>query len=178
MALATQKEHPAFAETQATRSSTSRSATDPRDTIHDDDDGEWQTVLRTKAPPARPGFAQRWVRLTTMGVEDVANVMKKRNEGWEPRMADSMPAGFFAPIVQHSSFGNVIVNGDMILMERSLKTHEKHQRHNAKMATLQASTIERYLSQHAPGGNGYGAAEVEKFERKVSTGRRPKIADD
>lgn len=176
--MATVKEHPSFVETQSTRQTGPTHDVDDRDFVHDDDDDDWQTVLRTKAPPERPGFAQRWVRLMTMGIEDIANVMKKRNEGWEPRKADSLPVGFFAPIVQHASFGNVIVNGDMILMERSLRMHEKQKRHGAKMASLQAGAIERYLSQNAPGGRGYGAAEVEKFERKVSTGRRPKIADD
>jgi hypothetical protein len=176
MATAAQKEHPSFAEVNATRTPMSHEADDPRDAIHDDDD--WEHVMRTKAPPAREGFAQRWVRMMTAGVEDTANIMKKRNEGWSPRNADTIPTGFFAPIIAHASFGNCIVNGDMILMERPMRVHEKQRRHNAKMASLQASTIERYLERNAPGGRGFSAAEVEKFERTVSTGRRPKIADD
>lgn len=181
MALSTspaKAEHPIQTELAASRSLYTQPLDPEVRAALESDDDDWQQVLRTKAPPPRPGFAQRWVRVMAHGIEDIANVMKKRNEGWEPRKADSLPAGFFAPIVQHASFGNVIINGDMILMERSLKIHEKQHRHHTKMASLQASTIERYLSQHAGGGNGYGAAEVEKFERKVSTGRKPKIADD
>lgn len=171
-------DHPTQTELQASRNL----YTDPLDPeqtaalLNDDDD--WQQIQRTKAPPARPGYAQRWVRMMAHGVEDVANVMKKRNEGWNPRMADTIPVGFFAPVTQHASMGNVIVNGDMILMERPLKIHDKQARHNAKMASLQASSIERYLTQHAGGGRGYGAAEVETFSHKTSTGRKPRIADD
>jgi hypothetical protein len=74
--------------------------------------------------------------------------------------------------------GNVIVNGDMILMERPLKVHERQARHNEKMTTLQVQGIERYLAANAPGGRGFGAGEVSEFNRRTTTGRRPKIADD
>lgn len=171
-------EHPAQTDVQLTRNLYTAPIDPEIQAALDSDDDDWQQVLRTKAPPSRPGYTQRWVRIMLHGVEDVSNVMKKRNEGWEPRKADSLPAGFFAPVVQHASLGNVIINGDMLLMERPERIHEKQRRHNAKMASLQASAIERYLQQHAPGGRGYGPAEVEKFERQVSTGRRPKIADD
>jgi hypothetical protein len=171
-------EHPAQTDLQAARNLYAAPLDPEVRAALDSDDDDWQQILRTKAPPPKAGYAQRWVRIMTHGVEDVANVMKKRNEGWEPRMADSLPAGFFAPVVQHASLGNVIVNGDMLLMERPLRIHEKQRRHHAKMASLQATAIERYLSQRAPGERGYGAAEVEKFERQVSTGRKPKIADD
>ena len=174
----TKAEHPSQTEIQADRNLYTAPLDPEVQAALDSDDDDWQQILRTKAPPARPGYAQRWVRIMTHGIEDVANVMKKRNEGWEPRLATSLPAGFFAPVVQHASLGNVIINGDMLLMERPLRIHEKQHRHNAKMASLQASSIERYLSQQAPGGRGYGAAEVEKFERQVTTGRKPKIADD
>lgn len=176
MATAAQKEHPSFSAAQAARNLTPHDEVDERDAIHDDDD--WEQVLRTKAPPPREGFAQRWVRIMAQGVEDTANIMRKRNEGWEPRRAESIPTGFFAPTIQHASFGNCVMNGDMILMERPMRIHEKQRRHVNKMASLQASAIERYLQQNAPGGRGFKAAEVEKFERTVSTGRRPKIADD
>ena len=144
---------------------------------HDADD-EWETVMRTKAPPARSGYAQRWVRLMVHGQEDASNVMRKRNEGWSPRAGNSLPSGFFAPIVEHASMGNVIVNGDMILMERPLAIHEKQARHHQKMTSLQAQSIDRYLAQNIPGGHGFGPGEVSEFSRTTRTGRRPKIADD
>lgn len=144
---------------------------------HDADD-EWETVMRTKAPPPRPGYAQRWVRLMVHGQEDPANVMRKRNEGWSPRPAQSLPPGFFAPIVEHASMGNVIINGDMILMERPQAIHDKQARHHQKLTSMQAQSIDRYLAQHIPGGHGFGQGEVSEFSRKTTTGRRPKIADD
>lgn len=144
---------------------------------HDADD-DWETVMRTKAPPARSGYVQRWVRLMIHGQEDASNVMRKRNEGWSPRLATSLPQGFFAPIVEHASMGNVIINGDMILMERPQATHDKQARHHQKMTELQAGSINRYLASNIPGGKGFSQGEVSEFSRKTTTGRRPKIADD
>jgi len=159
-----------------------RAMTDPHDegdlhAVHEESD-DWETVMRTKAPPARPGYAQRWVRLMVHGQEDASNVMRKRNEGWSPRPGNTLPPGFFAPVVEHASMGNVIANGDMILMERPLKVHERQARHNEKMTNLQVQGVERYLAANAPGGRGFGAGEVSEFSRRTTTGRRPKIADD
>ncbi len=141
-------------------------------------DDEWTAPMMTNAPPPRPGFVQRWVRVSVLGTDDTSNVMKKRNEGWNPRSVDTVPKGFFAPIAVNPTYGNVICNGDSILMEREIKTHERQKAFIDKLTRNQTSGIERYLSQTMPGGHGFSAGEVEKFDRKVSTGRRPKIADD
>lgn len=138
----------------------------------------WVAPMMTNAPEARPGYVQRWVRTSVLGTDDTSNIMRKHNEGWHPRSADTIPNGYFAPIVAHARYGNVISNGDMILMERPVKTHERQKAFIEQMTKNQTAGIERYLSQAIPGGHGYSSGEVEKFDRKVSTGRRPKIADD
>jgi len=141
-------------------------------------DDQWQQPMMTSAPEARPGFVQRWVRISTLGTDDVSNMMRKRNEGWNPRAADTVPPGFFCPTVQHARYGEVISNGDMILMERPENIHQRQKEFIDRLTRNQTSGIERYLSQTMPGGHGFSAGEVDKFERKISTGRRPKIADD
>jgi hypothetical protein len=147
--------------------------------IHDPvGDDEWMAPMMTNAPDPRPGYVQRWVRTSTLGTEDVSNLMRKQNEGWMPRSAETIPQGFFAPIINHAKYGNVVSNGDMILMERDEKTHRRQRAFIERQTRNQTSGIERYLSQQMPGGHGFSAGEVDKFERQVSTGRRPKIADD
>jgi len=118
------------------------------------------------------------VRTSVLGTEDVSNVMRKQNEGWFPRAADTVQTGFFAPVVNHARYGNIISNGDCILMERQLKKHGQQKAFIEQLTRNQTSGIERYLSSAIPGGHGFSSGEVEKFERKVTTGRRPKIADD
>ncbi len=171
----TKPEHPVLAGLQAERALDSREAPAP---MHDDEEGEWNPAVLTAAPPARAGFSQRWIRSSAMGVEDVPHLMRKRNEGWEPRQPETVPHGYFAPIVAHASMGNVISNGDMILMERPVRKTERQREAIEKMTRLQTGAIERYLGQHIPGGKGFGQGEVSEFDRKVTTGKRPRIADD
>lgn len=160
---------------RTTRAQESRDADVIHEPVGDDD---WSAPMMTNAPPARVGYVQRWVRTSVLGTEDVSNVMRKQNEGWVPRPADSMPVGFFAPVVNNARYGNVICNGDAILMERPTSTHERQKAFVDRLTRNQTSGIERYLSTAIPGGHGFSSGEVEKFERKVTTGRRPKIADD
>jgi len=145
--------------------------------VMEDEDADFKIPLLTNAPPARDGFAQRWIRLSALGVEDIAHVMRMRNLGWSPRSPDTVPAGFFAPVVQHASLGNVISNGDMILMERPMRIHEKQRKSIEVLTRNQTGAVEQYLGRNVPGGRGFGQGEVSEFSRKVTTGRVPRIAD-
>lgn len=145
--------------------------------ILEDEDDEFKIPLLTSAPPTREGFVQRWIRLSALGIEDVAHVMRMRNLGWSPRNPDTVPAGFFSPVVQHASLGSVISNGDMILMERPMKIHEKQRKTIEALTRNQTGAVEQYLARNTPGGRGFGHGEVSEFSRKVTTGRVPRIAD-
>jgi hypothetical protein len=168
--------HPVQEKLQADRSPVA-----PSGPIYDDegqdDDGEYKIPLLTNAPPPREGFAQRWIRLSALGVEDIAHVMRMRNLGWSPRSPDTVPTGFFAPVVPHASLGNVISNGDMLLMERPMRLQERQRKMVEQLTRNQTGAVEQYLARNAPGGRGFGQGEVSEFSRKVTTGRVPRIAD-
>lgn len=176
----TKTEHPVAAGLRADRLETDTRSADTREAtpIHDEPEFNWGSSLLTAAPPPRPGFAQRWVRVTVMGTEDFSNLMRRRNEGWNPRRPDSLPNGYFAPVVAHASLGNVICNGDMVLMERPERIHQKQQDAVNQLTRNQTAAVERNFTRNAPGGKGFGPGEVDQFDRKVSVGRRPRIADD
>ena len=44
----------------------------------------WRPAARIPTPDPKDGFRFRWVRTRMLGEEDVTNVAKKRQEGWEP----------------------------------------------------------------------------------------------
>ena len=143
-----------------------------------DEDSQWTNPMMTAAPPARPGYEQRWVRLSVMGVDDVSNVVRKQNEKWSPRRADSVPMGYFVATIPHERYGNIIHNGDMMLMERPIEIGNKQRAFYKKMTRHLTQSVEGYLAQAAPGGKGFGAAGVSEFSRKVSKGKAPRIQDD
>lgn len=139
---------------------------------------DWDPSSTETAPPARPGFDQRWVRTSIMAVDDIDNLAKKRNQRWSPRRKDTVDPTYFTPTILHSSLGDVICKGDSILMERPKKFGDKQRAWNRERTTLQTGAVERYLNEQPRSHHGVGRPEVSEFNRTVTTGRTPKIADD
>lgn len=79
---------------------------------------EWKEPRNLDAPPARPGFVQRWVRVEDRDGKDALNMNNKLREGWRPRMLETIPQEFRDfPIEKHASLGDVLIVGGCVLME-------------------------------------------------------------
>lgn len=149
------------------------------DVVHDAYDDIWEPtgLLDTKHLPARPGFAQRWVRTKLNGVDDPKNVMKRMNQGYRPRMASTVPAGVYAPTIE-SKNGEVIGMDGIVLMERPEHMHAKHVAHNRHMANRQMDAVNQMLARTQDGSRGFGPVRIDT-RSDVSTGQRPApVADD
>ena len=135
-------------------------------------------LLDTTHIPARVGFVQRWVRTKLNGVDDPKNVMKRMNQGYRPRLADTVPKGTFAPTVNSRQFGDIIGMDGIILMERPAKLHESHARHNREMASKQMEAVNGILNQAQEPGKGFGPVNMNASS-KTETGKRPApVADE
>lgn len=51
----------------------------------------WQPASTLPEPEKEPGYAYRWVRVTTLGQSDPRNVSAKFREGWEPVRIEEQP---------------------------------------------------------------------------------------
>lgn len=51
----------------------------------------WQPASTLPEPDKQPGYAYRWVRVTTLGTSDPRNVSAKLREGWEPVRIEEQP---------------------------------------------------------------------------------------
>ncbi len=51
----------------------------------------WKPPELLPDPTPEPGFAFRWVRLSTLGEADAMNISAKLREGWEPVKASDHP---------------------------------------------------------------------------------------
>src|SRR3954462_15107629 len=90
-------------------------------TVHPDRpsdlDAEWKNPTNLDAPPPRPGYRQRWVRISIRGAEDNANISKAFREGWKKREWDTVPAEWQSLKVDDGRFsGGIGVHG-LILCE-------------------------------------------------------------
>jgi len=51
----------------------------------------WQPASTLPEPNKQPGFTYRWVRVSTLGVNDARNISAALREGWEPVSIGEQP---------------------------------------------------------------------------------------
>ena len=51
----------------------------------------WQPASTLPEPDKQPGFTYRWVRVSTLGVNDARNISAALREGWEPVSIEEQP---------------------------------------------------------------------------------------
>jgi len=51
----------------------------------------WQPASALPEPDKQPGYAYRWIRVSSMGQSDAKNVSSKFREGWEPVRLEEQP---------------------------------------------------------------------------------------
>lgn len=148
---------------------------------HAEDDGvDWEPkgLLDTSHIPPRPGFVQRWVRTQINGIDDPNNVGKRLNQGWRPRVADTVPQGHFVPTIVHQG-SSVIGMVGQILMERPESLHHQHRRYIRSMTDAQAQAVNEDVYRVHESGHGFGRPVVHT-QSQVSRGRarQAPVADD
>jgi hypothetical protein len=52
---------------------------------------QWQPASTLPEPDKQPGFAYRWVRVSTLSQADPRNISSKLREGWEPVRIEEQP---------------------------------------------------------------------------------------
>ena len=93
--------------------------------VHETADTPWTHAASLEAPPPRPGFSQRWVRVSLKGDDDPTNMARKFREGWRPRLASTVPPKYNPPKVTAGRFQGCIGVEGMLLCERPEKMSEK-----------------------------------------------------
>lgn len=68
--------------------------------------------------PERQGYVQRWVSIRMNGVEDLRNVSRKMNLGWQVRSPETIPQNFSICRIQKENLRDAIVVGSFVLMEK------------------------------------------------------------
>ena len=83
----------------------------------EDDSWERKTDLDLATPKPRPGYVQRWVRIKDIeGRPDNANKAQAFQEGWRPRLADTVPPDEHVPVYDDHRLGGIIVFADQLLL--------------------------------------------------------------
>ena len=79
---------------------------------------DWTPPSSLDAPAAPQGYCHRWIRTSTAGFEDVANVSKKLREGWEFLKAETLLSEIGEheyPVISEGKHAGLIGIGGLVL---------------------------------------------------------------
>lgn len=117
--------------------------------IHAIKNTPWVRPTSLEAPPPRPGFVQRWIRVAVFGIEDPSNAMRKFREGWKPRPASTIPPDFPVPTISHGQWAGCIGVEGMILCEMPKALADKRNNYYMNKTRNIEDAIERELQKES-----------------------------
>lgn len=117
--------------------------------VHAEEAKPWVRPTSLDAPPARPGFVQRWIRVGMNGKDDPTNTARKFREGWKPRPASSAPASYHSPTIQHGKWAGCIGVEGMLLCEMPEKLVSKRTAHYKSQTDATTRAIGQELQKHS-----------------------------
>lgn len=158
-----QRVHQASQEHVIHDENTDRGADDLYRTEGDNEVSEWRRHSSLDAPPARPGYVQRFIRVRLGTTRDAANWQKKFREGWRPvKVSDvtdrSLPTTF------HEG-AQVIGVEDLLLCEMPERVFMQRQKYFQTKLDNQNAAIERQLREASMPAETGGFGPIEQDRR-------------
>jgi hypothetical protein len=116
------------------------------------DEKPWVRPTSLEAPAPRPGFVQRWIRVSSRGADDTTNASRKFRSGWKPRPAETVPPNHIVPTISHGKWAGAIGVEGMVLCEMPRKMYQKQRDAIAKKTKDVTDAIEAELQAHSRPG--------------------------
>lgn len=144
-------------------------------------DEVWRKPTAMDAPPPRPGFVQRWVRMTSREGQDTINWSGKFREGWRPRTPDTIPSEWRHITGAQQGGGSLITVGGSVLCEMPEKIMAQKRAHVRELNRRQEMSVSAETDKISREGVAAGASPIERRDEvRVAVargpGRRPSTA--
>jgi hypothetical protein len=102
---------------------------------------QWMPPQLLPDPTPEPGYAFRWIRLSTLGTADAVNVSSKLREGWEPVKASDHPE------IQlmggdKTRFPDSVEIGGLLLCKTPVEFTEQRDAHYRQLAGQQMDSVD------------------------------------
>jgi hypothetical protein len=105
---------------------------------------QWQQPESLPEPDKMPGYAYRWIRVSTLNTADPRNLSGKLREGWEPVPVEEQPK--FKLLVDPSSrFRDNIEIGGLLLCKTPAEFVDQRTAHFNKQAAGQMESVDNNL---------------------------------
>ena len=102
---------------------------------------QWTPPELLPEPDKQPGFAYRWIRVSTLNNADPRNISAKLREGWEPVKIEEQPK-FQLLIDPNSRFKDNIEVGGLLLCKTPLELVDQRNAYYQKQAEGQMQSVD------------------------------------
>jgi hypothetical protein len=110
----------------------------------------WRPPEALPSPDERPGWAHRWIRISTLGASDPSNISSKLREGFEPVKADEYPEMMMHATTEGRFKGGIEVGG-LLLCRAPAEFMVQRDTHFAKQNKAQMDSVDNtYMQENDP----------------------------
>jgi hypothetical protein len=102
---------------------------------------QWAPAETLPEPDKQPGFAYRWIRISTLDKADPRNLSGKLREGWEPVKVSEQPR-FQLLIDPNSRFKDNVEIGGLLLCKTPEEFVEQRNKHFENQTQAQTTAID------------------------------------
>jgi hypothetical protein len=122
---------------------------------------QWMPAELLPEPDKQPGFAYRWIRVSTLNNADPRNISAKMREGWEPVSVEEQPK-FQLLVDPNSRFKDSIEIGGLLLCKTPSEFVQQRNDHYAQQTEAQTQAIDNSLMKQSD-------ARMPLFNERKST---------
>jgi len=105
---------------------------------------QWSQPELLPEPDKQPGFAYRWIRVSTLNTSDPRNLSSKIREGWEPVALEEQPK-FRLLADPQSRYKDNIEIGGLLLCKTPEEFIEQRDEYYAKQTQAQTEAVDNNL---------------------------------
>lgn len=102
----------------------------------------WMAPDLLPSPDPEPGYAFRWIRVSTLGTSDPRNVSSKLREGWEPVKASEHPEIQLMETGERPRFPDSIEIGGLILCKTPTEFVEQRNAYYQSQTDSQMTSVD------------------------------------
>ena len=110
----------------------------------------WQRPEVLPSPNPEPGYAFRWIRVSSAGNTDATNVSSKLREGWEPVKASDHPEITLVTIENERFKDNVVIGGLMLCKAPAELVEERNDYYSQQTRSQMQSVDNNLMRENDP----------------------------